>query len=718
MKKRRLSLSALIMIGLGLGIVCGLVFGEHCARLKIFGDAFIKLLQMTILPYITVSLMVGIGRLTFAEAKTLAIKGGILLLVFWGIAFAIVLAMPLAFPSWETASFFSTSVIEMPKKVNFLDLYIPSNPFGALAQSVVPAVVLFTISVGVALIGVKNKEKFIAGLSVFSDALTRVAQFTVKLAPIGVFGIAASAAGTMTLEEFGRIQVYLMTYIAGALLLTFWVLPMLLTALTPFRYRDVLGLSKDALLTAFTTGNLFVILPVLIEDSKKLFREYRLRTEETDSLVDIVVPVSFNFPSAGKLLTLLFILFGAWFSGRVLTLAEYPGFIVTGLFSSFGSLDIAIPFLLDTIHLPSDLFQLYLVTGVINGRFATMLAAMNLLVFTLLTTSLLTGTAKLSARKVLQYVALSVFITAGVVFGCRLFLSLTVKNEYTKDKVIAGMQLLEHPLSPTVHETQPEPANDDPSLSLMENIRKRRVIHVGYFPNTLPFAYRNTEGELVGYDVEMAHHLADDLELELAFIPIKRSEVADRLADRTIDIVMCGYAITPERLQEVSFTDPYMNVTVALVVPDHQRDEFTSSEQIALKKDLKIAVPPDAYFERFIESRLPNAEVVQLQTPREFFEGDNDIDALMISAEIGSAWTLLYPKFGVIVPRPAISTHPLAYALPMNAFEMTEIMNHWIDLKRQAGTMDATYDHWILGRDAEQKEPRWSVIRNVLHWVD
>ena len=28
------------------------------------------------------------------------------------------------------------------------------------------------------------------------------------------------------------------------------------------------------------------------------------------------------------------------------------------------------------------------------------------------------------------------------------------------------------------------------------------------------------------------------------------------------------------------------------------------------------------------------------------------------------------------------------------------------------------YDRWILGKDAEQKEPRWSVIRNVLHWVD
>ncbi|MDH3803815.1 MAG: cation:dicarboxylase symporter family transporter, partial [Deltaproteobacteria bacterium] len=50
-KKFRLSLSGSILLGFVLGILCGLFFGEYCAGLKIFGDAFIKLLQMSILPY-------------------------------------------------------------------------------------------------------------------------------------------------------------------------------------------------------------------------------------------------------------------------------------------------------------------------------------------------------------------------------------------------------------------------------------------------------------------------------------------------------------------------------------------------------------------------------------------------------------------------------------------------------------------------------------------
>ncbi len=30
----------------------------------------------------------------------------------------------------------------------------------------------------------------------------------------------------------------------------------------------------------------------------------------------------------------------------------------------------------------------------------------------------------------------------------------------------------------------------------------------------------------------------------------------------------------------------------------------------------------------------------------------------------------------------------------------------------------ALYDYWILGKEVEAKEPRWSVIRNVLHWIE
>jgi len=68
----RLSLSTNIIIGMILGILCGLFFGESCAGLKIVGDGYVKLLQMTVLPYIVASLIFGIGGLRYKDAKLLA----------------------------------------------------------------------------------------------------------------------------------------------------------------------------------------------------------------------------------------------------------------------------------------------------------------------------------------------------------------------------------------------------------------------------------------------------------------------------------------------------------------------------------------------------------------------------------------------------------------------------------------------------------------------
>ena len=45
-------------------------------------------------------------------------------------------------------------------------------------------------------------------------------------------------------------------------------------------------------------------------------------------------------------------------------------------------------------------------------------------------------------------------------------------------------------------------------------------------------------------------------------------------------------------------------------------------------------------------------------------------------------------------------------------------VNTWVDLKQKDGTIAALFEHWILGRAAEDKTPRWSVLRDVLRRGD
>ena len=98
------------MIMLALGIACGLFFGDYCRFLAVGGDIFVGLLQMTILPYIIVSLIGNLGRLSWQQSRRLALIGGSVLLIFWALAFATIFWLAHVFPQWQGGSFFSSAI--------------------------------------------------------------------------------------------------------------------------------------------------------------------------------------------------------------------------------------------------------------------------------------------------------------------------------------------------------------------------------------------------------------------------------------------------------------------------------------------------------------------------------------------------------------------------------------------------------------------------------
>ena len=97
---------------------------------------------------------------------------------------------------------------------------------------------------------------------------------------------------------------------------------------------------------------------------------------------------------------------------------------------------------------------------------------------------------------------------------------------------------------------------------------------------------------------------------------------------------------------------------------------------------------------------------------------DASVDAVALPAERGSAWTLMYPEYSVVVPGPDPIRVPLAFPIGKRDERFARFVNTWIGLKRKDGTLDAAYKHWILGQDAGPRPPRWSIIRNVLHWIE
>jgi ABC-type amino acid transport substrate-binding protein len=136
-------------------------------------------------------------------------------------------------------------------------------------------------------------------------------------------------------------------------------------------------------------------------------------------------------------------------------------------------------------------------------------------------------------------------------------------------------------------------------------------------------------------------------------------------------------------------------------------------------EDLRIAVPRARYYQAMARELFPDAEVVLIDSEKEFFEQEGEaIDAMIHVAEAASAWTLLYPQYSVVVPQPGIVKVPIGFALAPGDVELATFLNTWFDLNRKNGTLEALRRYWILGQEEGVREPRWSVIRNVLHWVD
>lgn len=710
--------STRVLVGLGAGIATGLFLGDLVAPLKFVADGFVRLLQMTVLPYVTVSIIANLGTLTYAEARTVGLRTLGVMGIVWVAAIAAAFLLPLTFPPLESASFFSPAGAPV-ESFSFLDLYIPTNPFNSLANGIVPAVVLFSIVLGLALIGVENKQPLLEVLHSATAALGAMARLIVRLSPVGIFAIAAHAAGTLELRQVQRLEVFLVAYVAMSLLLALWVLPGLIAALTPIGAGETLAASRDALLTAFLVGDLFIVLPALMDACSTLVARHLKAPESARDLPASIIPTSFTFPHAGKLLSISFVLFAGWFSDAVVPLLAYPKLALGGFFALFGSMNVAVPFLLDMLRIPADTFQLFLATGVINSRFGTLLAAVHTLTIGVLGSAAIVGALRVQPVRLTRYLITTAVLSAVIVVGLRVGFSTVLDLRTDGRAVLESMRPMDSPVVSAAAELTPAqvPASDvPPADGVLAHIRSRGRLRVGVIGDTLPYAFRNGRGELVGLDVEMAGHLARELGVTPEFVRIGLSDLTTQMQARTVDVVMSGARLTPLRAADFAFSDPYLEETLGFVVPDHHRDEFASWTGIRSRGPLRLAARNVPYYVNLVKELVPNATVSVLDDTNERLDLDAPYDAYVMPAERAALLTMLSPQFSVVVPEGRTVRVPLAYPLAGTDASWHRYVNAWVALKKRDGLIDRLHAHWILGRATVEVQPRWSIVRDVLHW--
>ncbi len=702
-----------VLVGGFAGILLGLFVGDYAHLLRPIGQVYVMLLEVAVYPYLICSLLHGLGSMSPAQAWKLFLSGWRFYVALWVITFGLLIVLAQGIPQALSTSWVADRAARGTP--GLLEILIPSDPFTALARNYVPAVVLFCLLYGVALQHVQEKTALLSVLEGIRLASLKFWNAVVQFAPLAVFALFADLAGTLRPKDVEEVSIFFFLFFSGTLLLTFWIIPGCISAFTPFRYREVLRDLSSALLIAVVTTLSVSALPYISSATQRLAKLCGIEDPECGEIVRTNISVAYPLGQLGNFFVYLFIVFALFYHGVVARPLEILLLPLVSLLSCVGSptssVD-AVAFLSQWLGLPNQTTSLYvsLMTLTRYGQVLASVAGFAFLSFGVVLAYY--GKIRLRWGRLLVCFALAVVVLASSVFVARRF-DAWILNRSTNP-------YLSFTLDPTVTARIPvafgsleSTATLTKGESVLARIQRDGELRVGFNEGIIPFSYRNSAGELVGYDIAFAYQLARDLNVRLRLIPFEWIHLAQDLVEARFDIAMAGIYVTEARLLAFKASTPYFQSPLALFMPRERADDFTTRTRILERKRLKIGVFNDPVLIPRLERTFPNAEIVVV--PGYHLLPDfSKIDAAIWTLVQAEALAAAHPGLIAVVPKDVGNPYLLAYLMPPGAEEFENFVNYWLDLKRADGFEKRQRAYWIDRIPLDNRAPRWSILRDVL----
>ncbi|MBS0603723.1 MAG: cation:dicarboxylase symporter family transporter [Verrucomicrobia bacterium] len=712
-----MSLTLQMAVATLLGILCGLFFGDLCDVFSPYAAAYIMTLKVTAVPYLIGAIIHGVGQLSVTQAKQIVKKGVIFISIAWGINILMVYAINWLFPHPSSTQLGGYISGEIPQ-LNFADLLIPDNIFYDLTNNIVPAIVIFSLLVGIALMYIKEKDVMMRGMDNLVQVLTRITSWIARITPFGTFLIIANQVGTIQLSTVKQVSTYVILYIIGVSIIVFWIFPRLTNMLTSIPSYKWLQQLLPILVLAYTTNVVIVCLPYIIELLKKETQLLDPQDDKAQSQIQGTVSVVFNLP-LGSLFITVFVFFVSIFYNVPLMLSSQFELFVTTFLTSLGAVGLgswinSLTFILDSLGLPLESVNLYLTTLPFTSGFQSMVSVIEIASLSLFITLACRNMIVFRWSRIIRK-GVFTFVPILVLFaGIKAFNPLPeIKNEI---KSIYELNISSS-IPVKIYKTAPPPG--DFQGDAFERILTTNTVRVGYRPQCAPFCFSNVDGNIVGYDMAFAYELAYDLGCKLELIPMNYHNLTQELNDRVYDIAMSAVTVNEPRLKALTFTESYMSPRLCFVVQEKMRKQFSTIESVVENDQLHIAVFKGSAFESTAKELFPQKKVILLDSYEAFVSMDPSVGLLWEEQE-ANAWSLCHRNYRIIFPQPPMGYDTLSYAIRNDSPRFIHYLDQWLELKKSQGFTDKQYDLWIKGKTeiAAPAETRWSIIRNVLHWVD
>lgn len=296
---KKISLTYQIIISMIIGLVLGLIFKENIAPIKVIGDIFIRLIQMSIALLIMASVINSLGNTDLEKIGKLGTR-----LVFYftvGTIFAAAIGIfagnLLPVGNINIASGVDTAI--QAKEVSWLGMlldFFPVNIVESLSKANMINIIIFAVLFGLSLnkmnqLGYKTAETVLNISNSLYESLTFMIGKIMVIAPIGIAALFAAATGANGLEILIPLIGFLLIYgIASFLYLIIWLVFVgVKVGVSPIKLlRKIMPMT----IMALTTTSSAVTLPLKMKDSEEKFGVSK-------SVSDVVNPLGMVLNSNG-----------------------------------------------------------------------------------------------------------------------------------------------------------------------------------------------------------------------------------------------------------------------------------------------------------------------------------------------------------------------------------------------------------------------------------
>ena len=230
---------------------------------------------------------------------------------------------------------------------------------------------------------------------------------------------------------------------------------------------------------------------------------------------------------------------------------------------------------------------------------------------------------------------------------------------------------------------------------LFEKVLKDKTMRIGVSLFE-PWAMQKEDGQLYGYEIQVANQLAKDMGVTAEFVVVDWEDIIDSLEQKKFDVIIGGMAVTPERALRVNFSNSYSSSGIGIVANLEKTKDIGSLGELNLSK-VKIGAVTGTVSEG-LAKKVFYRSAIEL-----FTENQESIDAVVsgkIHALVASYPTpkfveLEYPdKVDVPLQKPLLK-YETGMAVNKGEQELLNYLNAWVIAKRADGWLEAKYDYWF-----------------------